>query len=617
MLSLQQLASALGGDVAGDQVLAPGPEHGPTDRSMSVKVGLDDYIVHSFANDTWQECRDYIDGKIGAPKGEPAKRTGPIGNMPPRVKAEPTSYTYFNADGTPRLRVNRSITKDFWQEHHDGKGWVKGGGSQPRVPYRLPEILRAPQAPVLIVEGEKDVENVMKLGECVVTTNAGGAGNWHPDLNQYFEGRQVYILPDHDEPGEKHAKKVFESLRGVASDVKIVRLPALAEKQDVSDWIDSGGTFEQLVDLLREAPRYEETAPKESPPNGRIRLVPFDEIKLSTHRRDLVKGIIPRVGLTVVWGKPKCGKSFWLFDCLMHVALGWEYRGRRIHQGPIIYCSFEGQTGLEARVEAFRLQRLDRQVGTVPFYLQPITLDLVKEHQALIATIRQTLGDSPPVAVALDTLNRSLAGSESSDEHMSAYVKAADAIREAFGCAVIIVHHCGHNDERMRGHSSLLGALDAEVSVRRDVENRIAVEVELSKDGPAGARVLCTLEAVTVGVDEDGDEITSCVVSPCEEGGSRPRAVLPKGLRLVHEAISAAVLEGGVTHRVGGDGPMVTAVQVRAARTIHNQRYVSTGDGDRTEAERKAWARNFKQAREANLIGAEHNEGQELIWLIS
>ena len=62
-----------------------------------------------------------------------------------------------------------------------------------------------------------------------------------------------------------------------------------------------------------------------------IKLVPFDEIKMGTQRRYLIRHIIPRVGLSVVWGPPKSGKSFWVFDVVMHVALGWEYRGHRVH----------------------------------------------------------------------------------------------------------------------------------------------------------------------------------------------------------------------------------------------------------------------------------------------
>jgi AAA domain len=253
-----------------------------------------------------------------------------------------------------------------------------------------------------------------------------------------------------------------------------------------------------------------------SPDAPLIRLIPFNEIKLGTQRRDLVKRLIPRVGITVIWGAPKCGKSFWLLDCLMHVALGWEYRSRRVNQGPVIYCSFEGQSGLEARVEAFRLHKLESHTGDVPFYLQPLNLNLVKDHQALIAAIRLQLGSIKPVAIALDTLNRSLQGSESSDEDMSAYVKAADAIREAFECAVVIVHHCGHGGDRPRGHSALIGALDAQIKVSRDATDRVIVEVELAKDGPQGDQVISLLESVVVGVDEDGEEITSCIVRSCE-----------------------------------------------------------------------------------------------------
>ena len=78
-----------------------------------------------------------------------------------------------------------------------------------------------------------------------------------------------------------------------------------------------------------------------------IKIIPFDEIRLNeSYRPYLVRGLIPKEGLTVVWGPPKSGKSFAVFDLCMHVALGWEYRGRRVQQGSVVYCSFEGQGGL-------------------------------------------------------------------------------------------------------------------------------------------------------------------------------------------------------------------------------------------------------------------------------
>ena len=86
----------------------------------------------------------------------------------------------------------------------------------------------------------------------------------------------------------------------------------------------------------------------------------------------------------------------------------------------------------------------------------------------------------------IDTLNRSLAGSENSDKDMAAYIRAADVIREAFECTVAIIHHCGVAGTRPRGHTSLTGAVDAQLAVKRDDEGVIRVKVEWLKDGARG-----------------------------------------------------------------------------------------------------------------------------------
>jgi hypothetical protein len=276
--------------------------------------------------------------------------------------------------------------------------------------------------------------------------------------------------------------------------------------------------------------------------SSRIRLVPFDQITLSRQRRFLIKGIIPRVGLAVVWGAPKTGKSFWTFDMVMHVALGWDYRGRRVHQGPVVYCAFEGQTGIEARVEAFRQRFLVGYQFPVPFFLEPITLDLVGDHRELIATIRRQAAELP-VVVVLDTLNRSLRGSESSDQDMTAYVKAADAVRDAFQCAVIVVHHCGHEGSRPRGHSSLLGNADAVLSVKRNAADNVIVEVELMKDGAAGEKIGSRLEVVEVGLDEDGEPIKTCLI--IEADSPDPSSYTPTRLSKNQETMFTILHEAG------------------------------------------------------------------------
>jgi hypothetical protein len=259
------------------------------------------------------------------------------------------------------------------------------------------------------------------------------------------------------------------------------------------------------------APRTDEK-PRERP----LTLIPWNKIALTDAPRYLVKKLLPMIGLIVVYGPPKCGKTFWLFDLLMHVVLGWDYRDRRVQPGCIVYCLFEGQAHFAARVEAFRQQHLAEHADDVPFYLMPVKLELVKDHQRLIEAIQKNCNGHHPVGITLDTLNRSFTGSESSDEAMTAYVGACDAIREAFDCAVIIVHHSGLEASRYRGHTALLGAADAQISVKRDAAGNVVATVEYMKDGPDGEEITSKLESVEVGTDEDGEPITSCIVVEAE-----------------------------------------------------------------------------------------------------
>lgn len=283
----------------------------------------------------------------------------------------------------------------------------------------------------------------------------------------------------------------------------------------------------------------------------RFPLVPFNQIRLSTTPRYRVRGLLPMHGLVVMWGPPKCGKSFLAFDMLMHVALGWFFQARRVEPGSIVYCALEGQKGFEARKVAFELQHLDGHEGDVPFYLMPASLSLVSEVTDFIAAIRAQMPEGEvPAVVALDTLNRSFAGSESDDAAMTAYVRAADAIRDAFGCLVVIVHHSGLDGSRPRGHTSLPGAVDAQLAVKKLGNGLLSCTVELMKDGPDGETITCRLESVEVGTDDTGERITSCIVVPAETDPSAavtdaPRRPMKPQHRLALAALSEALISHG------------------------------------------------------------------------
>jgi hypothetical protein len=363
-------------------------------------------------------------------------------------------------------------------------------------------------------------------------------------------------------------------------------------------------------------------AAKASKPKPRFNLIPFNQIVRRQTTPYLIKGLMSSTGLIVVWGPPKCGKSFWVFDAVMHVATGWEYRGCRVTQGNVVYLALEGQDGFADRVEAFRLRRFDDGRGDVPgFYLVKERTHLIKDYPALIKCIRSQCTVGKPAVVVIDTMNRSLVGSESKDEDMAAYIKAADAIKEAFECAVIVIHHCGTNESRPRGHTSLTGAADVQISVKKDVAGNIVATVECAKDMAEGAIIGSRLEVVELGVEQDGDPLTSCHVVPSsvevEAGATTAETTRETDtIKTFRAAFTEALDAFGETVPVRGDGPLVRAVDVKRVREEFERRCL-TREGDpkkRKAAASKAFRRATKKLPRqfANAIWAD----REWIWRV-
>ena len=365
-----------------------------------------------------------------------------------------------------------------------------------------------------------------------------------------------------------------------------------------------------------DAPMMNGGAAHEVPKAGRrFKLIPFDKITLQKSRAYIVRNVLPAGGLIVIWGPPKCGKSFWTFDLVMHAALGWDYRGRRVQRGTVVYIACEGERGLGARVEAFRQARLAEGAEPPLFYLLPTRLDLVADVGRLIADIAATIGDEPCVAIVVDTLNRSIAGSESRDEDMSAYVKAADRLREAFQAAVIVVHHCGVNGDRPRGHTSLTGAADAQIAVKRDDAGKIIATVEEMKDGPEGDVIASTLAVVELDIDEDGETITSCVVEPAEAPVAG-KAAKPKGLtapaKVALGTLRKAATEAGTPAPASNHIPkQATVVPLEIWRRYH--KLGTASDGQTEEARKKEFQRARTQLQAAGAI-ALHDD---LYWIVA
>lgn len=172
-----------------------------------------------------------------------------------------TEYVYRDAHGATLYRVVRTPDKRFWQQRPDGRGgWERGRGAAPRVLYRLPELLASGDNLVFIVEGEKDVETLRARG-LVATCNPEGAKKWRlvDGAAAALKGRHLVILPDNDDEGRAHAEQVLADVRRTAASVRVLALPGLPHKGDVSDWFAAGGAVNELYKLVAAAPLDEAT----------------------------------------------------------------------------------------------------------------------------------------------------------------------------------------------------------------------------------------------------------------------------------------------------------------------------------------------------------------------
>ena len=213
------------------------PAHEDHKPSLSVSEGTDGrLLLDCKAGCTFESVRE----ALGLNKGEAYMRTEQKGNFV-------ASYSYFDESGRLLYKIHRTPDKQFYPQTPDGKFGYNGSR---RVLYRLPELLESTEQ-VFIVEGEKDVDRLRGLG-LTATTNPGGSNGWRKEYAEPLRGRNVVVLPDNDEAGQKWCKAVESSLRGVAASVKLVELTDLPESGDVSDWLNNGGTKEKLIQLAEQ-----------------------------------------------------------------------------------------------------------------------------------------------------------------------------------------------------------------------------------------------------------------------------------------------------------------------------------------------------------------------------
>lgn len=364
------------------------------------------------------------------------------------------------------------------------------------------------------------------------------------------------------------------------------------------------------------------------PPAKTFTLEPWSAITFDGREEWAVKRTLPRRGLAALFGKPGSFKSFIASHIALCVALGWPWAGRRVTQAPVIYIAAEGAAGLRKRKAGLELAFGERLPAPVPFHLIAAAPNLGSEEgdrAALVSAIEEA-GVSPGLIV-LDTLAQTLGAGDENGAGMTAFVANAGALAARFKCLVLTVHHSGLGDERrLRGHSSLHGALDALILCeRREGDLAATLTLQKLKDDASDVRLLARLSRVVIGHDEDGDEISTLIVDAIEDaepGANAPRVkTVPPSQRLLMAMVAEAIEEAGETLRpFGASGPIVRAVDDREVRDRFFARIAEQAapeeDAKRLAArQRQAFNRAIAEAIKAQRLAATEHNGRRLVWL--
>jgi len=343
-----------------------------------------------------------------------------------------------------------------------------------------------------------------------------------------------------------------------------------------------------------------------------VRVLPLmfaDDIQPVTDVRDFVEGLLCEKEFSVVYGESNCGKTFFMLDLAMHVALGREWRGCEVEQGGVVYAALEGGHGTKNRIVAFKRHHMIME--NIPLAVIPSGvnfLDTEGDIQSLLNAIeaaKERIGDIK--LIVIDTLARAISGGdENSSMDMGQIVINADLIRERTNAHICFIHHSGKDAAKgSRGHSGLRAAVDTEVEISRDDPNSPSMikvvkqrEMEMMED-------MCfSLQKVELGENRRGKEVSSCVAIPVEYTPQVKTAKLSDIQQFVYEALVDCVLEHGKMRTVYKDERPVNSVTYDELRGTLEER----GYKEVLATKSKSTSQQIKSATQAARVALKKHE---------
>ena len=482
--------------------------------------------------------------------------------MPENGRRERTvaaTYDYLDESATLLFQTVRYSPKDFKQRRPDGNGdWIWNLRDTRRVLYRLPELLAAdPAEPVFVCEGEKDVDRLRSL-RLIATCNPMGAGKWRDEYSETLRGRWTVILPDNDEPGRGHAETAKKSLTGKARRAQILSLPPEMGK-DVSDWLDSGGTDVELMQLAsltewRKSPLRSHTPEQ------------LHKIALTMPPRDLiVEPYLAKYESVFLYGPKGHGKTWAGVGTAMvgargHGARFLNFAAPKEAPGiPTLYVDGEMFTvGLDQRVQDInRTANLDPGDNLLLWTpdaqdSEHTVLNLFAEEgrQMLEDHIEDIFRETGKVIgqIYFDNMASLLHGwEENKQESWGKFAPWLLRLR-ARRIGNFWIHHA-NKEGGYRGNSAMIGAMHAVLNVQHpegwtaDKGANFEFKYEWTRSKPTGlANFSAKLEGDAWTVEEQGDTTDEQIVAYVREDPKRPHTQIAKMLGVSRYVVDRAVI---------------------------------------------------------------------------
>lgn len=427
------------------------PTHDDRQRSLSIRVATDGKVLlkcHA-PGCTVAGIVLAIGLTLSDLFAEPLKREGQTTTADPRNRPRLVkSYDYTDANGNLVFQTCRFEPKTFRQRRPDGNGnWLYNLEGVEPVLYRLPAVIEAAAMGRLIcvTEGEKDADALTEAG-FVATTSPMGAGKWRESYSKALANSAVAIFPDNDEPGNKHAQQVAKELHARGCTVRVVRLPNLPPKGDISDWFDLGGDMADLQPLID---RTEPWGPR------RVLWKLSDLWKSESIMRP-PPTVVPRLAWvgrsTLLAAREKSGKSTLIGYIASRVSRGEEFLGEYCVAGDVLIVGLEEFLGDVAR----RLKRFGADGDRV------VLMNGFLGEKSRAEELRGHVEDMTPALTVVDSLIAFAndRGIDENDAAMATVVQPLTDMAHATGTGLVIVHHANKAQGRARGSTAIMGATD-------------------------------------------------------------------------------------------------------------------------------------------------------------